>query len=198
MRKKEPKIEEVKRLILSKKKLRKALFDTDFREFCKYYFSDSFFYPFAMFHIIYAEELSKWNNTLFIGFREAAKTMLTMRYIVWAIATQKKRYIIRANFDKAKSESMLYKVREILQINEKLIADYWSLFWENPDTKRSREWKQKNKKTQNKQSIKEFICTNWVLIQAQSLWTSTRGLNHLYEWVVYRPDLYVWDDLDTT
>ena len=123
--------------------------------------------------------------------------MLTMRYVVRVIATKKKYYIIRANFDKAKAESMLYKVREILQINDKLIEDYGSLFWEDEQTKNKRLRLQKKKKTQNKQSIKEFICTNWVLIQAQSLGTSTRGLNHLYEWVVYRPDLYIGDDLDT-
>lgn len=62
---------------------------------------------------------------------------------------------------------MLYKVREILQLNDKILYDYGNLYDDTlePTTKR---------KTKTKKTLKEFITTNGIFVQAQSLGTSTR------------------------
>lgn len=86
---------------------------------------------------------------------------------------------------------MLYKVREILQLNEKILADYGNLYYDTIESTTK-------KKTKTKKTLKEFITTNGIFVQAQSLGTSTRGLNHLNNNILYRPDLYIGDDLDTT
>lgn len=178
-----------RKIIWKKSKYRKALFEVCFYEFAYYNFQESFVYPFAEYHREYAKFMNDWDNVLFIWHRESAKTQRAMWYLIRCICTKRKKYIIRANFDKSKAEMMLYKVREILQFNEKIITDYGNLYDEVETTK---------KKKKTKKTLKEFITTNWIFVQAQSLWTSTRGLNHLDNNILYRPDLYIWDDLDTT
>lgn len=171
----------------SKKEHRVVFFELGFLYWCLYYFPWEFNHALANFHIEYTGTLEDWTDVFFVWFRECAKTMFLTMYYVWVIIYAKRRFIMHYNSEIEQAKAMLRDVINILQTNEKIIADYgyayipaeWWFKWD---------WRQK--------TVWEFITETGVKMKAMSIWKSPRWQKFVWKWVTYRPDLLWFDDLD--
>ena len=130
--------------------------------------------------------MQEWENILFNGFRECAKTVYAKYYILWCIVYHKKNYIVFFCDEKKKAQDKIVDVAAHLQVNKRLIADFGKLFHGERTEKSA------------KKRMGDFESTNSVKVEAMGIWEVLRG--KLY-WVPgkgeYRPDLVVMDDIDT-
>lgn len=173
--------------ILQKKETRIYYLEHDFFTRCIYYFSKSFHYPkVAEFHRERCKASQKWLNIYLEWFRESAKTMLIwLLYDIWCIVYKKKRFICAFSYEWRSSSNYLFNIALELQTNQKLIEDYWQLFFSD----------NKEKKSQKK-SINEFITENDIKLKAFSMWMSMRWqIFNSRDWII-RPDSLVFDDID--
>jgi len=166
---------------------RKFLAENSFGLFCIYYFQEYFKYPLADYHYDFtqdAEDLTegKIREVVWIAFRESAKTTFAKLFIIWLIATNKKRYINVDSFDKENAERILFDVAYEMVNNKRLQADFGVLF--------SKERSITDIK-QNK--INNFVCENGIRVEAHSTQESVRGRIHLNQ----RPDFLILDDFET-
>lgn len=174
--------------ILSKKETRVYYLQHNFLTFCLYYFSNSFHYPrVAPFHKDWCLAIQEWWNVYIEWFRESAKTMIVwMMYDIWCIVYQKKRFICALSYDWSSAKDYLFKIAIQLQTNEKLINDFWQLFY----------WDWTQVRKSQRKSIAEFITENDVKLKAFSIWTSMRWQTFMSkDWMV-RPDSLIMDDID--
>lgn len=174
--------------MLKNKNSRKKLFQESFFLFSKFYFMDS--YPFVSkdFHKEYIKDLKSNQNILFVGFRSCWKTMILKHFIIWCICYKKYRYIEFYCYDKQKAKDRLYDIAIQLQTNKKLHNDFGNLFYED---------RNQNLKKSKKKRIGEFVTTNEIKVQGKSVGMSPRGDTFSASDGEYRPDLALFDDIDT-
>lgn len=165
------------------------LCEQEFALFAMYYFAEFFTYTIPEFQwqlYRYLNELTrgKFNFLLLVLFRESAKTTISKIYLVYCICYQKKRFINWDAYDKSNAEAALFDIVVWLQTNNKLIADFGQLYFEDPKLAKAHS---------HMKRINEFITANRVKVKAYSTQESTRGR----VFGKYRPDLYVIDDFET-
>lgn len=130
--------------------------------------------------------LQSWKNIYLEWFRESAKTMFVwLLYDIWCVVYKKKKFICAFSYEWRNASAYLFSIALELQTNQKLIEDYWQLFYSDNQEKKSQ-----------KKSIAEFITENDVKLKAFSMWTSMRWqIFNSRDWII-RPDSVVMDDVD--
>jgi predicted phage terminase large subunit-like protein len=166
---------------------RKFLAEQSFGLFAIYYFKDYFKYALADYHYDFikdCEDLAGNNirEVAWIGFRECAKTTFAKIFVIWLVATNKRRYINVDSFDKENAERILFDVAYEMTNNKRLQADFGVLFSKERSI---------NDIKQNR--INNFVCQNGVRVEAHSTQESVRGRLHLNQ----RPDCLILDDIET-
>jgi hypothetical protein len=71
---------------------------------------------------------------------------------------------------------------------ERFVRDYWSLYYREQETRN---------KTKKQKRLDKFVTENNCYVRAMSLWTSPRWKNFTAPDWKFRPDLLVFDDVDT-
>lgn len=170
---------------------RTYLCEKHFEYFCIYYFQKYFTYPIAEFHWDLYEDCERLvtgdlEEVAWIVFREGAKTSVAKMFILWCICYTKKRYINYDCYDKNNSSQALFDIVVELQTNKRLISDFGQLYFKKKHKDEREEAKRKR--------INDFITENGVKVEAFSTQKSTRG--RLFGNI--RPDLYVFDDIETS
>lgn len=156
--------------------------------FALVYFSEYFKYKIPNFHIDFYKDLEdlengEINESIWVAFRESAKTSLAKIFLTHAICYQKKRYILAGSYDKKNAESILFDVVFSLQTNPKLLHDFGSLYTEK---RGDDEVKMKR--------VASFITASGIKVESISTQESTRG--RLYQ--SFRPDLLLYDDIENS
>lgn len=166
---------------------RKFLAEQSFALFAIYYFKDYFKYALADYHYDFFQDChdlvdNNIREVAWIGFRECAKTTVAKLFIIWLIATNRRKYINVDSFDKENAERILFDVAYEMVNNQRLRADFGVLFSKErgiQDIKQNR--------------INNFVCENGVRVEAHSTQESVRGRLHLNQ----RPDCLIADDIET-
>lgn len=187
-RKLNPAIKEI--LLRGTPQQRHYVFDKHFIYFCIYYFPHYFKYPLAPFHWDFIEDAQDLadltiKQAAWITFRESAKTSYAKMLVLWYICHEKKMFINWDSYDKDNAESALYDIVTELQTNERLIADYGHLFYQD---KSEHELAGKKPK-----KIGRFVTENGIRVEAYSTQESPRGRVHGSQ----RPDFFIFDDIET-
>lgn len=175
------------KMIEGEKKERIFLSENSFGLFALYYFQNYFKYSLAGYHYSFFKDcidLAELNirEVVWIAFRESGKTSIAKIFVIWLIATQKRRYINVDSFDKENAERILFDVAYEMVNNKRLKADYGTLFSKERGI---------NDIKQNR--INNFVCENGVRVEAHSTQESVRGRLHLNQ----RPDALILDDIET-
>ena len=173
-------------MINGKPSERKFLAENDFGLFCIYYFNNYFTYKLADFHYDFFQDChdlvdTKIREVAWIAFRESGKTSIAKLFIIWLIATEKRKYINVDSLDKENSERILFDVAFELVNNKRLQNDFGVLFS-----------KQKSINDIKQNRINNFVCENGVRVEAHSTQESVRGRLHLNQ----RPDALILDDIE--
>lgn len=163
------------------------LAQNSFGLFCIYYFSEYFKYALAGYHYDFFQDChdltdNKIREVAWIAFRESGKTSIAKLFVIWMIATNKRRYINVDSFDKENAERILFDVAFEMTNNKRLQADFGVLFSKERSI---------NDIKQNR--INNFVCQNGVRVEAHSTQESVRGRLHLNQ----RPDCLILDDIET-
>lgn len=181
-------IKEKTRYLMSKRIPRIELCRGNFMLFCLYYFSNALSSPFESFHKEYIRSLQRWDNILFEWFRKSWKTVLLKYYIIRCICYQKYRYIVFFCDESSKANDKVTDIAWQLQSNKLIIKDFGRLFFD--------------KELQQERSVKkrmwDFITQNDIQVQAMWMWADIRWkVFGVPWWKEYRPDLILFDDIDT-
>ena len=168
-------------------KERKFLASESFGLFCIYYFKDYFKYSLADYHYDFFQDChdladNNIREVAWIAFRESGKTSIAKLFVIWLIATNKRRYINVDSFDKENAERILFDVAFEMTNNKRLKADFGILFSKERSI---------NDIKQNR--INNFVCQNGIRVEAHSTQESVRGRLHLNQ----RPDCLIADDIET-
>ena len=166
---------------------RKFLAEQSFGLFCVYYFKQYFKYALANYHYDFFKDChdladNKIREVAWIAFRESGKTSIAKLFVIWLIATKKRKYINVDAFDKENAERILFDVAFEMVNNKNLIADFGVLFS-----------KERGIKDIKQNRINNFVCENGVRVEAHSTQESVRGRLHLNQ----RPDCLILDDIET-
>lgn len=178
---------ELRDYIYSQSKLRVKYFENNFFAFMLFYFTNSFWKKSADFHKKYAKDLQNGLNILFIWFRECWKTVILKYFIIWCIVYKKRHFITFYCYDASKAKWVLFDIALHLQTNNKIIRDFWQLYY----------WENEERKSQKK-TIWEFITENGIKVLWMWIGQSPRWLLH---WTIdweFRVDLALFDDIDTS
>lgn len=157
--------------------------------FCLYYFEEFFEYTLDDFHYNFIEDFRllitlEYNELLWIAFRESGKTTLAKILLTWVIVFAHKRYISYGSYVSENSENALFDIIVWLQTNKRIIKDFGFLY---------RRMRKKNEIEEAEQKQKsKFVTNNRVRVIAFTTQESTRG--HIFG--KFRPDLYVYDDIE--
>jgi hypothetical protein len=108
--------------------------------------------------------------------------------VIHTIAYRKRRYIMYYSIDRALSSARLYDIIVQLQTNRKLIDDFGNLFPER--WSQDEEWIKKT-------SVSEFVTTNLIKLRSMSIGTTPRGALFVCKDWAFRPDMAIFDDIDT-
>lgn len=177
----------LERMIDGTREERLFLSEQSFGLFCIYYFKDYFKYALADYHYDFFQDCHDLTNNdikevAWIAFRESGKTSIAKLFVIWLIATNKRKYINVDSFDKENAERILFDVAYEMVNNKRLQADFGVLFSKErgiQDIKQNR--------------INNFVCENGVRVEAHSTQESVRGRLHLNQ----RPDCLILDDIET-
>lgn len=175
------------KMIEGVKKERLFLSENSFGLFALYYFQSYFKYELADYHYAFFKDCidlseSKIREVVWIAFRESGKTSIAKIFVVWLIATKKRKYINIDSFDRENAERILFDVAYEMVNNKRLQADFGVLFSKERSI---------NEIKQNR--INNFVCENGVRVEAHSTQESVRGRLHLNQ----RPDCLILDDIET-
>ena len=174
-------------MIEGTKEERVFLATNSFGLFCVYYFKDYFKYALADYHYDFFQDChdltdNKIKEVAWIAFRESGKTSIAKLFVIWLVATNKRRYINLDSFDKENAERILFDVAFEMTNNKRLQADFGVLFSKERGI---------NDIKQNR--INNFVCENGVRLEAHSTQESVRGRLHGHQ----RPDCLILDDIET-
>lgn len=171
---------------------RKEYFNKDFFWYCRYYFREYFSFDTPKLLKRYYEALESWKNVYFKWFRWSAKTTIAQMYINYCIAYKKRRNIMwySQTIDNAE-ENLTYIANSFIwdtESWERFTKDFWNLYYPEYAIKN---WQKKIKR------LDKFVTENDCYVRAMSLWTSPRWKNYTAPDWKYRPDLLIFDDVDT-
>lgn len=171
---------------------RKYYYSKDFFWFCRNYFREYFTFATPECLIKIYDALEEWKNVFIEWFRWCAKTTITQMYVAWCIANKFRRNIMwySQTIDNA-TENLTYIANSFIWDTEswwRFVRDYWNLYY--PETI----IKQGQKKMKR---VDKFVTENECYVRAMSLWTSPRWKNFTASDWKFRPDLLVFDDVDT-
>lgn len=171
---------------------RSELFWLDFFHFCNYYFREYYSFDTPKALMQYYSELNKWKNVFFEGFRGCAKTTIAQMYVIRNILYKKKRNIMRYSqtIDNAQ-ENLTYIANSLINdgwIGERICMDYGNLYYPENITRNG---------LKKQKTLSKFITENNVYVRAMSLGTSPRWKNYTAPDGKFRPDLLIFDDVDT-
>lgn len=171
---------------------RKELFLHDFFLYCNRYFREYYTFDTPDVLIEIYDSLQKWKNVFVEWFRGSAKTTIAQMYVSYCIAYKLRRNIMRYSqtIDNAE-ENLTYISNSFIGDTdswERFVNDFWNLYY--PDYV----WKNTSKKIKR---IDKFITENNCYVRAMSLWTSPRWKNFTAPDGKFRPDLLIFDDVDT-
>lgn len=177
----------LQRMISGTPEERKFLAENSFGLFCIYYFSDYFKYALADYHYDFFQDChdlvdNKIREVAWIAFRESGKTSIAKLFVIWLIATEKRKYVNVDSFDKENAERILFDVAFEMVNNKRLQNDFGILFSKErgiQDIKQNR--------------INNFVTQNGIRVEAHSTQESVRGRLHLNQ----RPDCLILDDIET-
>lgn len=166
---------------------RKFLAENSFGLFCLYYFQPYFKYALADYHYDFFQDChdltdNQIREVAWIAFRESGKTSIAKLFVVWLIATGKRKYINVDSFDKENAERILFDVAFEMTNNKRLQLDFGVLFS-----------KQRSIEDIKQNRINNFVCENGARVEAHSTQESVRGRLHLNQ----RPDCLILDDIET-
>lgn len=172
--------------------LRNKYFEFNFYDFCKFYFMEYYTFETPECLLDIYEALEEWKNVFIEWFRGSAKTTIAQMFVSRCIAYKKKRNIMRyAQTIENAEENLTYIANSFIWDTdwwERFIRDYWNLYYPEYAI---RWWQKKIKR------IDKFITENDCYVRAMSLWTSPRWKNYTAPDWKFRPDLLVFDDVDT-
>lgn len=179
--------EALEKMLSGSKKERVFLSTKSFGLFCLYYFNHYFSYSLADYHYDFFQDChdlvdNKIREVAWIAFRESGKTSVAKLFVLWMIATRKRKYINLDSFDKENAERILFDVAFELVNNKRLQEDYGVLFS-----------KERGIKDIKQNRINNFVCENGIRVEAHSTQESVRGRLHLNQ----RPDCLILDDIET-
>lgn len=179
--------EGILRMIEGTQAERKFLATHSFGLFAIYYFKDYFKYSLAPYHHEFFQDChdltdNKIREVAWIAFRESGKTSIAKLFVIWLIATNKRKYINVDSYDKENAERILFDVAFEMTNNKRLQADFGVLFS-----------KQRGIEDIKQNRINNFVCQNGVRVEAHSTQESVRGRLHLNQ----RPDCLILDDIET-
>lgn len=171
---------------------RKEYFKHDFFKYCNYYFDEYYSFDTPDCLKRYYEALEQWKNVYFKWFRWSAKTTIAQMFVNYCIAYKKRRNIMRYSqtIDNAE-ENLTYVANSFIWDTdwwERFIRDFGNLYYPEFSTR----WGQKKIKRLDK-----FVTENECYVRAMSLWTSPRWKNYTASDWKFRPDLLIFDDVDT-
>lgn len=171
---------------------RKSYLEKDFFWYCRYYFREYFSFDTPNCLKQYYRALEQWKNVYFKWFRWSAKTTIAQMFVNYCIAYKKRRNIMRYSqtIDNAE-ENLMYVANSFIWDTdwwERFVRDFGNLYY--PDYT----IKQGQKKIKR---VDKFITENECYVRAMSLWTSPRWKNFTASDWKYRPDLLIFDDVDT-
>lgn len=179
--------EALEKMLSGTKKERVFLSSNSFGLFCLYYFDHYFSYSLADYHYDFFQDChdlvdNKIREVAWIAFRESGKTSVAKLFVIWMVATQRRKYINLDSFDKENAERILFDVAFELVNNKRLQEDYGVLFS-----------KERGIKDIKQNRINNFVCENGIRVEAHSTQESVRGRLHLNQ----RPDCLILDDIET-
>ena len=193
------KIDNIKQL-LETKEWRLTLWRSSLQMFAMIYFPHYFTFSIPEFHKKMYKLLqfcwenpddtseSFYNNLVLIAFRDAAKTSLAKIEMIRNICFGLRTMMLYVCYDEDASKDNLFDVALELQTNKQIIADFWTLYYEDDS------WKSKYaKKKSKKSSISNFLTSNWVRVQASSVKKAVRW--KVFAW--QRIDFVILDDFET-
>lgn len=152
-----------------------------------YYFPHFFTSKSAPFHKKRCKDFLSDSNIMLVAFRESAKTVWTMIYLIYSIVYKKHNFVLFYSYEQRLAASRLFDIIVQLKTNRRLIRDFWHLF---PDNSTSKEdWLQKK-------SVSEFITSNGIKFKAMSIGMSSRWQLFVNKEWAYRPDCVCLDDID--
>lgn len=168
------------------------VFWISFFHFCNYYFREYYSFDTPKALMQYYSDLNKWKNVFFEGFRGCAKTTIAQMYVIRNILYKKKRNIMRYSqtIDNAQ-ENLTYIANSLINdgwIGERICMDYGNLYYPENITRNG---------LKKQKTLSKFITENNVYVRAMSLGTSPRWKNYTAPDGKFRPDLLVFDDVDT-
>ena len=168
------------------------VFWIDFFHFCNYYFREYYSFDTPKALMQYYSELNKWKNVFIEGFRGCAKTTIAQMYVIRNILYKKKRNIMRYSqtIDNAQ-ENLTYIANSLINdwwIGERICMDYGNLYYPENITRNG---------LKKQKTLSKFITENNVYVRAMSLGTSPRWKNYTAPDGKFRPDLLIFDDVDT-
>lgn len=182
----------LKEKLLGNRLFRKAYFEKFFYEYCRFYFREFFSFetPDVLKQIY--EFLFQWKNVFIEWFRGSAKTTIAQMYVNYVIAYRKRRNIMwySQTIDNAE-ENLKYISNSFIWDTdswERFVRDFWNLYYPDFITR----WGQKRIKR-----VDKFVTENNCYVRAMSLWTSPRWKNYTAPDWKFRPDLLIFDDVDT-
>jgi phage terminase large subunit-like protein len=140
----------------------------------------------------YYKALESWKNVYFKWFRWSAKTTIAQMFVNYCIAYKKRRNIMwySQTIDSAE-ENLTYVANSFIWDTdwwERFIRDFGNIYYPEFAIK----WWQKKIKRLDK-----FVTENECYVRAMSLWTSPRWKNYTASDWKFRPDLLIFDDVDT-
>lgn len=177
---------------MKERPFRKAYFERDFFKYCNYYFDEYYSFDTPDCLKRYYEALGSWKNVYFKWFRWSAKTTIAQMYVNYCIAYKKRRNIMwySQTIDSAE-ENLTYVANSFIWDTdwwERFIRDFGNLYYPEFST---RWWQKKIKR------LDKFVTENECYVRAMSLWTSPRWKNYTASDWKFRPDLLIFDDVDT-
>ena len=179
-------------LIRTNKYFRKEYFKHFFFRYCQFYFREYYSFDTPPCLLKYYKALEEWKNIYFEWFRGCAKTTIAQMFLNYVIAYRLRRNIMRYSqtIDNAE-ENLTYVANSFIADTEswnRFVNDFWNLYY--PETI-NRKWQKKIKR------LDKFVTENECYVRAMSLWTSPRWKNFTASDWKYRPDLLIFDDVDT-
>lgn len=171
---------------------RRYYFNNDFYFYCQYYFREYFTFDTPeVLEKIY-DVLEDGKNVFIEGFRGSAKTTIAQMYVSRCIAYKKRRNIMRYSqtIDNAE-ENLTYIANSFIwdtDGGERFVQDYGNLYYPEISVKGG------SKKIKR---IDKFVTENNCYVRAMSLGTSPRWKNYTAPDGKFRPDLLIFDDVDT-
>lgn len=177
----------LKKMLEGTKEERTFLAKNSFGLFCLYYFNHYFKYSLAQYHYDFFQDChdladNKIREVAWIAFRESGKTSIAKLFVIWLVATNKRKYINIDSFDKENAERILFDVAFEMVNNRRLQSDFGILFS-----------KERGIKDIKQNRINNFVTENGVRVEAHSTQESVRGRLHLNQ----RPDCLIADDIET-